>query len=467
MSIYRLLSPFFVFFLFSACVSAQKQEVKKQPNVLVIFADDQGTFDTNAYGSTDLETPNLDRIAQEGIRFTQFYATAPICSPSRAGLLTGKYNQHAQLFGNVAPPHRDPEFKSGLPTEEITMAEVFKTNGYRTALIGKWHLGHSPEKLPNGQGFDYFFGHQRGCIDNYSHYFFWDGPNQHDLYRNETEVHFPGEFFGDLMVDELNQFTSKQDDNPFFIYWAINMPHYPYQGKQKWLNHYADLPTPRKEYAAFISTYDEMIGQVFDHLEKTGELDNTIIVYQSDHGHSTEERAFYGGGNNGPFHGAKFSMLEGGIRVPALIRYPEAIPANEVRNQMANSIDWLPTLVDLTNSSMPHRNQIDGKSLLPVIKNKDAKSQHKVLHWATGDPERTDQSWVIRKGKWKLHGNPWDPEDELQFAEKDSLYLVNMETDSTETMNLAQQHPAILEELLSIHKGWNQQMIDLKHRKKE
>lgn len=141
--------------------ATQIRTAKNKPNILVIFADDQGTFDTNAYGSKDLETPNLDRIAHEGTRFTQFYAAAPVCSPSRASLMTGKFNHHARLFGNVAPPHADPEFKSGLPTDEITMAEIFKADGYKTGLIGKWHLGHSPEKLPNGQGFDYFFGHQR------------------------------------------------------------------------------------------------------------------------------------------------------------------------------------------------------------------------------------------------------------------------------------------------------------------
>lgn len=435
-----------------------------KPNILVILSDDQGTFDINAYGSKDIATPNLDRLANEGIRFTQFYAAAPVCSPSRASLLTGKFNFHTRLFGNVAPPHADPEYKSGLPTEEITMAEIFKAGGYGTALIGKWHLGHSQKKLPNGQGFDYFFGHQRGCIDNFSHFFYWDGPNMHDLYQNEKEVYHQGEFFGDLMVDEVKKFTAPEKEKPFFIYWAINMPHYPYQGRTKWLEHYKDTPTPRKEYAAFISTFDEMIGQVLDHLEATGQLDNTIIVYQSDHGHSTEERAFFGGGNNGPFHGAKFCMLEGGIRVPAMIRYPKAVPPNEIRNQMANSIDWLPTLAELTDIEIPNKDEIDGKSLLPIIKDKNAPSQHDILHWATGDPESTTNSWAVRRGDWKLLGNPFDPEKELTFDEDDKLYLINMATDSTETTNLAAQRPEKLQELLKIHNDWNQEMIRLKNK---
>lgn len=348
--------------------------LKSKPNILVIFTDDHGTLDVNVYGAQDLYTPNLDKLAKEGVRFSQFYATAPVCSPSRAGLLTGKFNYNAGLINNVQIPEKDPEFLTGLPTGEITMAETFREGGYNTALIGKWHLGHSPEKLPNGQGFDYFFGHQYGCIDNFSHFFHWDGPNRHDLFQNETEVYRNGEFFGDLMVEEVIKFTSEKKETPFFLYWAINMPHYPYQGKKKWLNYYKNLQTPRKEYAAFISTVDEMIGEVLDHLKATGELDNTIIVFQSDHGHSAEERAYYGGGFTGPYNGAKFSMLEGGIRVPAIIRYPSEVPAGEIRDQVANSIDWFPTLAELSGTDLPHIDEIDGKSLVPVLNDPQAPS---------------------------------------------------------------------------------------------
>jgi len=150
---------------------AQKAELAK-PNVIVILTDDQGSIDLNSYGAKDLYTPNMDRLAKEGVRFTQFYAGAPVCSPSRAALLTGKTNLRAGLPNNVPIPEKaEATGQYGLPTEEITMAEMLKDNGYRTALIGKWHLGHRPQNLPNGQGFDYFFGHQRGCIDNYSHFF--------------------------------------------------------------------------------------------------------------------------------------------------------------------------------------------------------------------------------------------------------------------------------------------------------
>ncbi len=436
-----------------------EQQVSDKPNVLVILTDDQGTFDLNSYGSTDLETPNLDRLAANGVRFTQFYSVAPVCSPSRAGLLTGRYNYNAGLFGNVNTPNNDPEGKSGMPTEQVTMAEVFKTAGYRTGLIGKWHLGHTPEKLPNGQGFDYFFGHQRGCIDNYSHFFFWNGPNLHDLYQNEKEIYREGEFFGDLMVEEVTQFTQPSPD-PFFVYWAINMPHYPYQGRSSWLEHYQNLPSPRKEYAAFISTMDELVGNVLNHLEATGQLDNTIIVFQSDHGHSVEGRAYFGGGNPGPFNGAKFSMLEGGIRVPAIISWPGGgIPRGEVRNQWVGAVDWLPTLGELSKVALPQGLEVDGLSIRDVIY-EDAESPHKTMFWATGNPSNRSNSWALRKGDWKLLGNPFDPRKELEFSPADSLYLVNLAMDSTESSNLAADHPEVVEALSSDFEMWRTEILN-------
>ncbi|SEI92685.1 Arylsulfatase A [Cyclobacterium xiamenense] len=425
-----------------------------KPNVLVILTDDQGYLDLGSYGSKDLVTPNIDRLAEKGVRFTQFYSGAPVCSPSRAAMLTGKYNFNAGLFGNVSPPHQDPEGKSGLPSSEITMAEVFRSNGYRTALIGKWHLGHTVEKLPNGQGFDYFFGHQRGCIDNFSHFFYWSGPNLHDLYQNTEEIHRPGEFFGDLMVEEAKTFMDQASDQPFFMYWAINMPHYPYQGDPRWLEHYADLESPRKEYAAFVSTIDELVGEVYAHLEAIGELENTIIVYQSDHGHSVEERAFFGGGNPGPFSGAKFSMLEGGIRVPAIISYPKILPQNELRHHWANSVDWMPTLAEIAGVRLPEDHPIDGKNLLPLLMDGQIPSPHETMYWATGRPENENHPWAVRKGPWKLLGNPTDPTGKLRFGDSDKLYLVNLETDSTEVKNLASMHPEKTIELHSLYKAW-------------
>ncbi|MCC5931690.1 MAG: sulfatase-like hydrolase/transferase [Cyclobacteriaceae bacterium] len=450
----------FIFMLLTTgLISCGKNAIREtltdqQPNILVILTDDQSFKDLGCYGAEDLLTPNIDQIASTGIRFTQFYAAAPVCSPSRAAMITGKYNYNAGVFGNVPPPHIDSLGRGGLPAEQITMAEVFKEAGYRTALIGKWHLGHTREKLPNAQGFDYFFGHQRGCIDNYSHFFYWSGPNLHDLYENEKEVFMEGSFFGDLMVEKIKAFTSKPMDDPFFILWTINMPHYPYQGKSAWLEYYDKLKTPRKEYNAFITTMDELIGEVYAHLKTTGQLENTIIVFQTDHGHSVEERAYFGGGDAGPFSGAKFSMLEGGIRIPAIISMPGKIPQHEVRHQMAASIDWLPTLADIADIENKEKLLTDGKSLKEVIMSASSPSPHQILHWATGNPVDGSYYWAVRNGDWKLLGNPRDPTGKLRFTEDDAFYLVNLKMDSTESKNLSEEFPDKLKELKDLHYNW-------------
>lgn len=451
-----------LFFIVPGIVSGQST-----PNILLILADDLGSVDLNCYGSADLETPNLDRLARQGVRFTQFYASAPVCSPSRAALLTGKTNLGAGLPGNVPVPERDPEMQGGLPSSEVTIAEMLKGKGYYTALIGKWHLGHAPDKLPNAQGFDYFFGHQRGCIDNYSHFFYWNGPNKHDLYQNGKEIYRPGAYFPDLMVEEINTIIDRKQDQPFFIYWAANVPHYPYQGTPKWLDHYKDLETPRREYAAFVSTLDEKIGEVINKLENDNMLENTVIIFQSDHGHSYEERAFGGGGSSGPYRGGKFSMFEGGIRVPAIISYPGTLPKGKVSNALGSGMDWFPTIAALTGASYDDK-KIEGINLLPFISGENkglARRRDDIalreLHWQTGSYDDNTSSWAVRKGEWKLLGNPRDPSPDWDpgitgenFKGKDRLFLVHLPSDIGETKNRATENPEKLKELLKLHNDW-------------
>ncbi|HEC42206.1 MAG TPA: DUF229 domain-containing protein [Bacteroides sp.] len=433
---------------------AYTPELVKQdkPNILLILTDDQGSIDMNCYGASDLYTPNMDRLANEGTRFTQFYAAAPVCSPSRAALLTGKTNLRAGLWGNVpVPAYAEIKQKYGMPTEQVTMAEVLKKNGYFTGLVGKWHLGHKPETLPNGQGFDHYFGHQGGCIDNYSHFMFWSGPNMHDLYRNKQEVYKPGEFFPDLMVREIKSILDEERDQPFFIYWAFNAPHYPYQGEPKWMEHYKDLPTPRKEYAAFVSTADEKIGEVLDELDRRGLTENTIVIFQSDHGHSVEERAFWGGGNSGDYRGSKFSLFEGGIRVPAIIRYPGVVPENQVRDQACIEMDWMATIAELTETDISELH-IDGISLMPVIQDETAASPHDVLYWQQGSYNDNQAQWAVRSGDWKLIGNPRDPT--LSEPLKDKLFLANLKMDISEQENLLEKYPEEGKRLQELHDNW-------------
>lgn len=435
--------------LVGSIATGLSQQGDRQPNVVVIYTDDQGSIDAACYGSSDLETPNIDRLAKTGVRFTQMLAPSAICSASRAGLLTGKFPAAAGVPSNVS----SSKGNSGMPTTELTMAELFKSSGYATGHIGKWHLGYTPETMPNQQGFDYSFGHMGGCIDNYSHFFYWNGPNRHDLWRNGEEIFKDGEYFGDMMVDEMKQYISAQKEKPFFIYWAINWPHYPLQGTSKWREKYKDLPHPRDKYATFVSTTDELVGEVLDHLESLNLRENTIILFQSDHGHSVEERTFGGGGSAGPYRGHKGNLFEGGLRVPSVISWPGQLPEGEVRDQLVCGIDWFPTFAELAGIKIPEGHRIHGKSISKVLNSADAASPHTDLYWQLGaNPDKA--KWVVREGNWKLLGNTSEnvrPADTKQLTKDDKVhFLVDLSSDIGETTNLAPENPDVVEKLLKI-----------------
>ncbi len=425
----------------------------RQPNVILIYTDDQGTIDVNCYGAKDLTTPHMDGLAKQGVKFKQFYSAAPVCSPSRAAVLTGRYPQRAQIPGNVSS-HKG---HAGMPAHQITMAETFKAAGYNTAHIGKWHLGYDETTMPNNQGFDYSFGHMGGCIDNYSHFFYWNGPNRHDLWKNGNEIWRDGSYFPQLMVDEASAFIEANQKKPFFMYFAMNIPHYPLQGTEKWRQHYKDLEAPRRMYATLISTMDEMIGKLVSKIESLGLRKDTIIIFQSDHGHSQEERTFGGGGSAGIYRGAKFSLFEGGIRVPAIISWPGHLPEGESRDQLATAVDWFPTLANLAGiKRIDHR--IDGKDITNLLMSSEARSPHDVFHWQTGGGK--NPPWAVRKGDWKLLGNPRDTSMKAPITPTDKLFLANLREDPTEMKNFAQQQPQVVTELLKLHEQW---VIDVKN----
>jgi arylsulfatase A-like enzyme len=443
----------FTLTLLATCVvasvlgAAAPQPRAAKPNVLIIMTDDQGSVDAGCYGAKDLVTPGVDALAARGVRFTQFYSAAPVCSPSRAGLLTGRYPWLAGMPNNgPAPPsEKDDQLDTltgnGLPAKEITMAKMFRDAGYTTAHIGKWHLGSGAGHKPLDHGFDYSFGFMGGCIDNYTHFFYWDGANRHDLWENNKRVRYPGRYFPDLMVEKTRAFIDGHKAKPFFIYFAINMPHYPYQGDPKWVEHYQSLPYPRKLYAAFVSTLDERVQQVMEFLDKNDLRENTIVIYQSDNGHSVEERAHFGGGSSGPYRGAKFSVFEGGIRLPAIISWPGHLPEGEVRGQIAHGCDWLPTLAELCGVKPPAV-ELNGRSLVSVIKSATATSPHDVLQWRLGN------QWAARQGPWKLLHNPNDQADKQKLTASDKeWFLANIDADPGERTNQAPAHPDIVERL--------------------
>lgn len=424
-----------------ATVDLEAAPERVWPNVVLIMSDDQGSLDLGSYGATDLHTPHLDALAARGVRFAQFYVGSAVCSPSRASMMTGKSPQGAGLEMN-AP--RNPVY-AGLPPDQVTIAELLKEQGYTTAQIGKWHLGHEAPLRPIDQGFDYAFGPYQGCIDNFSHFFYWVPPNRHDLWENGEERFEDGRYFPDLMNERARRFIAANRDRPFFLYFAPNMPHYPLQGTTKWRDYYRDLPMPRREYAAAVSTVDEQVGQLVDDLRTQGVLENTIIVFLSDHGHSSEERAFGGGGWAGPMRGSKFGLFEGGIRVPAIIAGP-GVPEGLVINSPAMQMDLYPTIAELCGvTTLPAG--IEGTSLRPMF-TQDVPVRD-VMYW------RMNQRWAVRSGPWKLLVNPRDDSRPGSLDPIfDQVFLANLDDDIGENINLAIHHPDKVHELIDLYRQW-------------
>ena len=418
---------------------------QERPNVIVIMTDDQGTLDLNCYGAKDLYTPNFDRMAENGVRFTQFYVGSSVCSPSRATLLTGKSPPGAGLTGNSGKTN-------GLAIEQVTIAEMLKPEGYATAHIGKWHLGKDQGRRPENQGFDYTFGHMEGCIDNYSHFFYWSGPNYHDLWENGKEVYEDGYFFQDSLVEKAGRFINENKKDPFFIYFAINLPHYPLQPDVKWLDHYASLPSPRKNYAACVSTVDEKVGKLISVLEDEGELENTLIIFLSDHGHSVEERTMWGGGFAGPYRGSKFGFFEGGLRVPAIMMGP-GIPKGKVIQNSAMSMDFLPTIADYCGlSKLPEG--VEGTSLRQIIH--QDKPMRDTMYWLMRDGR-----WAVRHGAWKLLFKPRDDTKDYPRLDpiKDRYFLANLDLDNSESRNLVREYPEKARELIEVYSKWQHALL--------
>ncbi|MCA9267315.1 MAG: sulfatase-like hydrolase/transferase [Planctomycetales bacterium] len=425
-----------------------------RPNVVIFYTDDQGTLDVNCYGSEDLFTPNMDRIAADGVRFTQAYAHT-VCCPSRALLLTGR---HPQRSGVNNWTQRQPSVADGpnMALEEITLAEALHAAGYRTALVGKWHLGADLAHGPTSQGFDEFFGLRCGFIDNYKH-FFLHGEGFHDLYRGTKEHFAEGKYFPDLVVEEANRFITANRERPFFLYVPFNIPHYPEQSDAKFEERYRDLPMPRRSYAQMISTVDDRIGQIMGKLTQLGLRQDTIVVLMSDNGHSVEQYTIEqdehksgiakgvdygphgGGGFTGRWRGNKGTFFEGGLRVPAMISYPLRLPRGQVRDQAITAADILPTVLTLCDVPLPDV-KLDGQSLLPIVESAKAPSHHDVLHW------QWQKKWAVREGDWKL------------IFDGKEMFLGNLAEDEPEVKDHAQEQPEIVARLAELHEQWSQEV---------
>lgn len=437
-------------FLLSLPASALAQ---RKPNVVIFFSDDQGTLDVNCYGSKDLYTPAMDDLAATGVRFTQAYAHT-VCCPARALLMTGRHPQRSGVVHWTQGDRKGSDNRNkNMAASEITIAEALKGAGYRTALFGKWHLGAKEGHDPLAQGFDHHFGHLGGFIDNYNH-FFLHGLGYHDLYENNVEIFKRDQYFPDLMTEQALKYVETNKDAPFLMYVAFNIPHYPEQQDKKFDERYKDLPMPRRSYARMISTTDDRMGQIVKKLEDLKIRKDTILIFMSDNGHSTEDGAriranhksgmkeghYYhahgGGGNTGKWRGGKGTYYEGGLRVPAIISYPAKLPKGAVRNQTITAADWFPTILDLCGVQRPDL-PLDGHSTLPLIKDPKVASQHKVLHWGWGN------GWAVRKGDWKLIGAGHKPR-----------FLGSLTDQEPERKNYLKERPNLVRELHALHTKW-------------
>lgn len=421
-----------------------------KPNVIIVMTDDQGYGDLSCMGATDFKTPNIDSLCCDGIRFSSMYSGSPVCSPSRACLLTGRYPGNAGVRAILAG-HRKA---SGITPKVPTIATALKELGYATGISGKWHLGLKDECRPNNNGFDEFNGFLAGCLDYYSHIFYYgmaDGgcDPTHDLWENDKEVWENGEYLTERITQKGVEFIDKHKDEPFMLYLAYNAPHYPMHAPKKYLDRFNYLAPDRRIMAAMIAAVDDGIGEIKQKLIDENLLDNTIIYFQSDNGPSRESRNwldgtedFYYGGTSGIFTGHKFSLFEGGIRIPAILSWkghtePRVVDSAHI------ACDIFPTILEACGGDTA-KYELDGISLMPLV-NSEADPQHEYLFW-----EMEGQT-ACRYGKYKLVINGQLVEFDEPRAE---LFLSDVEADPSESINLVDEMPELCEQMKNAALTW-------------
>ena len=426
--------------------SPEPESAARKPNIVLIVADDLGYGDLGVYGQQEIRTPNLDRMAAEGLRFTDYYAGSTVCAPSRSSLMTGLHTGHTPIRGNkeVRPMGQHP-----IADEVVTVAEVLKTAGYATGLIGKWGLGGPDSSgIPNRQGFDYFFGYlcQRHAHNYYPEF----------LFRNEERVPLKNklpepvradgagmaaeknEYSHDLLAAEAAAFVERRRQQPFFLYLALTIPHANNEAREKGmeapeLGAYAekDWPEPQKGHAAMISRMDADIGRLLAKIRELGLDEQTVVFFTSDNGPHRE------GGNdphfndsNGPLRGIKRDLYEGGIRVPLIARWPGKIEAGRTTGHVSAFWDFLPTLAGIAGAETPAG--LDGISMEPTLFSQDGQQRHERLYWEFHEGRSSKQA--VRLGKWK--GVRLSPEGPLE--------LYDLAADIGETVNVAADRPEIV-----------------------
>lgn len=438
---------------------SSEESAGRQPNFIVVFTDDQGYNDIGVYGATDIRTPVLDEMAAEGIRFTSFYAQ-PICGPSRAALLTGSYPVR------VAEPDNKKNPNSILHPREVTIAEMLKSAGYQTAVIGKWHMagdgdepwdfapppqppgrpgGKGPfktELMPNAQGFDYFYGTPM------YHGYTRDVDLERfipELMRNDKVIESPADV--DLLTQKYTSetiaFIRKNRDQPFFVYLAHHMPHLPLGASPEFKGQSARGP-----YGDAVEELDWSMGQIFGELERLGLDDNTLVIFLSDNGPEIGHSDHYVG-SAAPLRGAKYSNWEGGVRVPAILRWPGKIPESTISDALVTSMDLFPTLAALAGASLPEGVKLDGKNISSVLfEGPGVASPHSHFYYYS-----LTQLQAVRAGRWKLvlprqASSPYTLWVGRYTDAVDQPMLFDLENDVAEQYNVADEHPDIVGQLM-------------------
>ncbi|MGH6638227.1 MAG: sulfatase family protein [Polaromonas sp.] len=411
-----------------------------RPNLIFILADDLGYADLGCYGSRHPSSPNLDALAQRGLRFTDAYANSCLCSPTRFALITGRYQY--RLRGAHEEPLGDQARGSsvlGLPPDHPTLPSMLREAGYATALVGKWHLGYMPEFGPLRSGYDEFFGPYGGGVDYFTH---CSLSGHHDLYEGEEEVQRAG-YLTDLLSDRAADCVQRLSgtSRPFMLSLHYTAPHWPWERRQDEgvasrihgaINHVDGGSVPI--YYEMIQQMDEGIGRIVAALEAAGQLDNTLIVFTSDNGGERFSDIW-------PFVGKKMDLLEGGIRVPQIVSWPQVIPAGAVTHQTAITMDWVATMLEAADVPAHSSYPLDGMSLMPTLRNPSTKTDRE-LFWRM----QYRQQRAMRSGDWKylsLEGNE---------------FLFNLADDARERANLGLLYPDRLSEMRARYERWQATM---------
>jgi arylsulfatase A-like enzyme len=427
----------FLSILFLACFSANATTAATQPNVVLIFIDDLGYADVGYQGCSDVATPNIDSIAHSGIRFPAGYVTAPVCGPSRAGLLTGRYQQEFGFEDNPGPFRQSPDTRIGIPLDVPTIGEIFKQAGYRTAWIGKHHSGKDADNNPSQRGFDTFFGFINGALG-----YFVEKNDKGDLLRGMEPVDSESDYLTDAFGREAVQFISDNKAAPFLLYLPFNGVHAPMDAPEHLRHKYAHIEDEgRRRLAAMLDSVDSNIGRVIDALKAEGCYENTLIFCISDNGGAEDTSNF---SYNAPLRELKGSMYDGGIRIPFCLQWPAMI-ARASFDYPVSTLDVLPTALAAAginpNTELPLR----GRNLLPYFEANAPEFENRFLYW------RFLHGRVIRDHEWKLV-KPWGGRD---YNPNQPWELYHISEDISESNNLIKQHPEVAKRLLSEWNAWS------------